>query len=126
MSFYLLHNYMDFITGNYQLLENNLKCSDEKMKQFVQSIYKSIYLNKLYIFLLVFRYKINEAREYIMDGTKRKNIEVGMKVKVVQKQDQRSGKLTEGIVSKILTNSQTHPHGIKVMLEDGVVGRVKE
>ncbi|MEY8292921.1 YwbE family protein [Carnobacteriaceae bacterium 52-44] len=61
-----------------------------------------------------------------MDGTKRKNIEVGMKVKVVQKQDQRSGKLTEGIVSKILTNSQTHPHGIKVMLEDGVVGRVKE
>ena len=61
-----------------------------------------------------------------MDGTKRKNIEVGMKVKVVQKQDQRFGKLTEGIVSKILTNSQTHPHGIKVMLEDGVVGRVKE
>ena len=61
-----------------------------------------------------------------MDGTKRKNIELGMKVKVVQKQDQRSGKLTEGIVSKILTNSQTHPHGIKVMLEDGVVGRVKE
>lgn len=61
-----------------------------------------------------------------MDGTKRKNIEEGMKVKVVQKQDQRSGKLTEGIVSKILTNSQTHPHGIKVMLEDGVVGRVKE
>ena len=61
-----------------------------------------------------------------MDGTKRKNIEVGKKVKVVQKQDQRSGKLTEGIVSKILTNSQTHPHGIKVMLEDGVVGRVKE
>ena len=126
MAFYLLHNYMDFITGNYQLLENNLKCSDEKMKQFDQSIYKSIYLNKLYIFLLVFRYKINEAREYIMDGTKRKNIEVGMKVKVVQKQDQRSGKLTEGIVSKILTNSKTHPHGIKVMLEDGVVGRVKE
>lgn len=61
-----------------------------------------------------------------MDGTKRKNIEVGMKVKVVQKQDQRSGKLTEGIVSKILTNSQTHPHGIKVMLENGIVGRVKE
>src|SRR5699024_5803948 len=114
------------LTGNYQLLENNLKCSDEKMKQFVRSIYKSIYLNKLYIFLLIFRYKINEAREYIMDGTKRKNIEVGMKVKVVQKQDQRSGKLTEGIVSKILTNSQTQPHGIKVMLEDGVVGRVKE
>lgn len=62
----------------------------------------------------------------MVDGTKRANIEVGMKVKVVQKQDQRSGKLTEGIVSRILTNSSTHPHGIKVMLENGIVGRVKE
>lgn len=61
-----------------------------------------------------------------MDGTKRANIEVGMKVKVVQKQDQRTGKLTEGVVSRLLTNSPTHPHGIKVMLEDGTVGRVKE
>ncbi|SHE27191.1 conserved hypothetical protein [Atopostipes suicloacalis DSM 15692] len=62
----------------------------------------------------------------MVDGTKRENIKVGTKVKVVQKQDQRSGKLTEGIVSKILTNSPTHPHGIKVRLQDGVVGRVKE
>jgi len=62
----------------------------------------------------------------MVDGTKRENIKAGMKVKVVQKQDQRSGKLTEGVVSKILTNASTHPHGIKVMLEDGVVGRVKE
>jgi len=61
-----------------------------------------------------------------MDGTKRDNIEKGMNVKVVQKQDQRSGKLTEGVVAKILTNSKTHPHGIKVRLEDGTVGRVKE
>ncbi|HHX54858.1 MAG TPA: YwbE family protein [Clostridiales bacterium] len=61
-----------------------------------------------------------------MDGTKRKDIKSGIKVKVVQKQDQRSGKLTEGIVSRILTNSPTHPHGIKVILEDGIVGRVKE
>ncbi len=61
-----------------------------------------------------------------MDGTKRKDIKSGIKVRVVQKQDQRSGKLTEGIVSRILTNSTTHPHGIKVMLEDGIVGRVKE
>ncbi len=45
---------------------------------------------------------------------------------VVQKNDQRSGKLTEGIVQRILTNSQNHPHGIKVMLESGIVGRVKE
>lgn len=61
-----------------------------------------------------------------MDGTKRENIEAGMKVKVVQKQDQKTGKLTEGIVKRILTNSKTHPHGIKVELEDGTVGRVKE
>ena len=57
-----------------------------------------------------------------MEGNKRSNINIGDKVKVVQKQDQRTGKLTEGVVSKILTNSDTHPHGIKVMLEDGIVG----
>lgn len=58
--------------------------------------------------------------------TKRNNIEVGTTVMIVQKQDQRSGKLTEGVVQKILTNSVNHPHGIKVMLESGIVGRVKE
>ena len=61
-----------------------------------------------------------------MNGTKRENIKQGTKVMIVQKQDQRSGKLTEGVVQKILTNSHTHPHGIKVMLESGIVGRVKE
>ncbi len=61
-----------------------------------------------------------------MKGTKRNNIEIGSIVLVVQKQDQRSGKLTEGTVERILTKSLDHPHGIKVMLETGVVGRVKE
>ncbi len=61
-----------------------------------------------------------------MDGTKRINVKINSKVLVVQKQDQRLGKLTEGFVKRILTNSRTHPHGIKVMLESGVVGRVKE
>ncbi len=61
-----------------------------------------------------------------MDGTIRANIKIGSKVRVVQKQDQRSGNLTEGIVLKILTNSASHHHGIKVMLESGIVGRVKE
>ena len=61
-----------------------------------------------------------------MDGTIRKDIKVGTKVLVVQKQDQRSGKLTEGIVQRLLTNSGIHPRGIKVMLEGGIVGRVKE
>jgi uncharacterized repeat protein (TIGR03833 family) len=61
-----------------------------------------------------------------MDGTKRANIKIGATVLVVQKQDQQSGKLTEGVVKKILTNSPEHHHGIKVMLENGIVGRVKE
>ena len=61
-----------------------------------------------------------------MSGTKRENVKPGSKVRVVQKQDQRSGKLTDGIVQKILTKSLNHPHGIKVMLEGGIVGRVKE
>ncbi|MCK5768580.1 MAG: YwbE family protein [Candidatus Atribacteria bacterium] len=61
-----------------------------------------------------------------MAGIKRENIKPGSKVRVVQKQDQRSGKLTDGIVQRILTKSPNHPHGIKVMLDDGIVGRVKE
>lgn len=61
-----------------------------------------------------------------MDGTKRKNIKPGMNVKIVLKEDQRTGDLTEGTVQDILTKSGTHPHGIKVRLEDGQVGRIKE
>ena len=60
-----------------------------------------------------------------MDGRKRADINPGTRVQVVQKQDQRSGKLTEGTVDEILTNSATHPHGIKVRLVSGAVGRVK-
>jgi len=61
-----------------------------------------------------------------MNGIIRSNIKVGSRVKVVQKQDQRSNKLTEGVVEHILTNSDIHPHGIKVRLVSGIVGRVKE
>jgi uncharacterized repeat protein (TIGR03833 family) len=60
-----------------------------------------------------------------MDGTRRADISTGTRVRVVQKQDQSSGRLTEGSVSDILTKSPTHPHGIKVRLTSGVVGRVK-
>jgi len=60
------------------------------------------------------------------DGRTRSAIQPGMKVRVVEKQNQRTGQLTEGIVKQILTKSPTHPHGIKVMLDNGVVGRVKE
>ncbi len=59
-------------------------------------------------------------------GTERKQIKPGIKVGIVLKKDQRSGKITHGIVKDILTNSATHPHGIKVRLEDGQIGRVKE
>jgi uncharacterized repeat protein (TIGR03833 family) len=61
-----------------------------------------------------------------MNGTIRKDIKIGARVLVVQKQDQRSGKLTEGVVERLLTNSEIHPRGIKVMLAGGIVGRVKE
>jgi uncharacterized repeat protein (TIGR03833 family) len=56
---------------------------------------------------------------------KRSQIQTGLRVQIVEKQNQRSGKLTEGIVERILTSSPTHPHGIKVMLQDGKVGRVQ-
>ena len=61
-----------------------------------------------------------------MHEKKRSEIRPGIRVQVVQKKDQRSGRLTEGIVKDILTKSATHPHGIKVRLTDGVIGRVKE
>jgi uncharacterized repeat protein (TIGR03833 family) len=60
-----------------------------------------------------------------LSGTFRKNIEIGSEVEVVQKHHQRSGELTSGFVQKLLTKSSTHPHGIKVILETGEVGRVK-
>lgn len=61
-----------------------------------------------------------------MNGTKRANIKPGMKVHIVLKKDQRTGALTQGVVKDILTKSATHPHGIKVRLESGAIGRVKE
>lgn len=61
-----------------------------------------------------------------MDGTKRANIKIGQLVGIVLKKDQQTGIITEGFVKRILTKSSTHPHGIKVMLQTGEVGRVKE
>ena len=61
-----------------------------------------------------------------MDGQVRSDIRPGLRVAIVLKEDQRTGKRTEGIVKDILTNSPTHPHGIKVRLESGLVGRVQE
>ena len=61
-----------------------------------------------------------------MDGTIRDNISLGLHVAIVLKKDQKTGKLTTGVVERILTNSRTHPHGIKVRIESGKIGRVKE
>ena len=61
-----------------------------------------------------------------MSGTERVSLRPGLKVRIVQKQDQRSGRLTEGIIKDMLTKSPHHPHGIKVRLDNGIVGRVKE
>ena len=61
-----------------------------------------------------------------MNNKQRANIKIGQRVNIVLKADQRTGKLTEGIVAKLLTKSSFHPHGIKVMLDDGQVGRVQE
>ena len=61
-----------------------------------------------------------------MNGQTRSNIKPGVTVLIVLKQDQRTGKLTKGVVKDILTKSPNHPHGIKVRLQDGQVGRVKE
>lgn len=62
----------------------------------------------------------------IMNGQNRRDIYPGLLVNVVKKEDQRTGKLTEGTVQSLLTKSSFHPHGIKVRLEDGTVGRVQE
>lgn len=61
-----------------------------------------------------------------MNGQNRADVKIGAKVSIVLKSDQRTGKRTEGIVAELLTKSLNHPHGIKVMLEDGQVGRVQE
>ena len=61
-----------------------------------------------------------------MKGNNSANIDIGMQVAIVLKADQRTGKLTKGVVAKILTKSATHPHGIKVQLTNGMVGRVKQ
>ena len=61
-----------------------------------------------------------------MQAEKRANIKAGLSVRVLKKEDQRTGRLTEGVVRDILTKSPSHPHGIKARLESGIVGRVKE
>lgn len=61
-----------------------------------------------------------------MDGKYKANVRPGMNVGIVLKQDQKTGKITHGVIQDVLTKSATHPHGIKVRLEDGQIGRVKE
>jgi uncharacterized repeat protein (TIGR03833 family) len=67
-----------------------------------------------------------QERATPMDGNTRSNLRPGLKVRIVLKQDQATGKLTDGVIQSILTKSATHPHGIKVRLTSGAVGRVQE
>ncbi len=69
---------------------------------------------------------VSDAQGEKMQGIKRADIKAGLFVRVVTKEDQRTGKLTEGVVKDILTKSPINPHGIKVRLESGIVGRVKD
>ena len=70
--------------------------------------------------------KLLKQKEVKMDPKKRFDVKVGLKVNIVLKADQKTGKLTQGVVKDILTNSPTHPHGIKVRLQNGDVGRVQQ
>ena len=86
-----------------------------------------LYIHKLAVnFSNVLIYIIPDLPSAMINGTIRANIKEGMSVGIVLKEDQRTGKITQGIVKRILTNSSTHPHGIKVQLTNGQVGRVKE
>lgn len=71
-------------------------------------------------------FKRNKNGGILMAGQNRIDVNIGARVMIVLKKDQRTGTLTEGVVAKLLTKSSFHPHGIKVMLEDGQVGRVQE
>ena len=80
------------------------------------SKYEKLLVNNIYkIFIIIKR----------LESIKRKDIKPGTVVKIIEKENQKTGKLTEGIVKKILTSAATHPYGIKVILENGIVGRVK-
>lgn len=78
------------------------------------------------VFSNVHLYIIPDSPSAMSNGTVRANIKEGMSVGIVLKADQKTGKITRGTVKRILTNSSTHPHGIKVQLTDGQVGRIKE
>ena len=79
-----------------------------------------------YEILLKQTLRINQQYQTLLDSIpSRDKIKIGITVQIVQKQDQRSGNLTEGMVKRILTSSNFHPHGIKVELEDGTIGRVQ-
>ena len=84
------------------------------------------FLNRSHFFKNVLIYITMNLPSAMNNGSVRANIKEGLKVGIVLKQDQRTGKITQGVVKRILTNSSTHPHGIKVQLTDGQVGRVKE
>lgn len=91
-----------------------------KVSGYSVIIHLSIFFKNEYVYIM--KYSLCS----MSIGNTRGNIKIGLNVGIVLKQDQGSGKITKGVVKRILTNSSSHPHGIKVQLEDGRVGRVKE
>ncbi len=98
----------------------------ERDKNDQDTIVRLYFLNSNLFFSNVHLYITPDLPSAMNNGTVRANIKEGLNVGIVLKADQRTGKITRGIVKRILTNSSTHPHGIKVQLTDGQVGRVKE
>jgi len=117
-----------FIAKYKQLVikDIRLRCVCPEKVIFSLEIKKEIDSFAENIIKIVERREIFTKARIVMNGTKRDNISVGALVNVVQKHHQRSGELTEGEVQQILTKSKEHPHGIKVKLVGGIVGRVKE
>lgn len=98
----------------------------ERDKNDQNTIVRLYFFKFKFIFSNVHLYITPDLPSAMNNGTVRANIKEGLSVGIVLKADQRTGKITRGIVKRILTNSSTHPHGIKVQLTDGQVGRVKE
>ncbi|MFT7591799.1 MAG: putative repeat protein (TIGR03833 family) [bacterium] len=123
------------ISGNYDLSNTMYLDTTLPIYCFFQR-YPNLFVEQTYfapfnesdiddIIFRFIRWQKEEEKQTMKDGTIRKNIQIGSEVEIVQKHHQRSGELTDGYVERILTKSHNHPHGIKVLLETGEVGRVK-
>ncbi len=120
--------YSNYYLSNTIYLDTTLPiyCFFQQYPDFFEKVNYFASLNESDVGEIIFRFiRRHKEQEQKMDGTKRSNIQIGSEVEIVEKHNQRSGDLTDGFVERILTKSSNHPHGIKVLLETGEVGRVK-